>query len=89
LKNPNFEIVRKIRRYCIEIDNTLKNVELAHKLSDDFKKEHPGYNWNGAYKLRNIIGHDYEVVSNESLWKAGQQSRTKLLGYTTELLCPR
>jgi len=60
--------------------------ELANKLTDDFKKEYSGYNWNGAYRLRNIIGHNYEVISNESLWKASQQSCTKLLPYAIEII---
>lgn len=107
------EIIKKIKRYCAEIDNALQGVtfqqfnsneqmyrdkrsacslylfqigELAHKLTDDFKKEYSGYNWNGAYRLRNIIGHDYEVISNDSLWKASQQSCAKLLGYTSKII---
>jgi len=60
--------------------------ELAHKLTDEFKAEYPEYNWNGAYRLRNIIGHDYDVVSNESLWKACRQSCDRLLGYVGEIV---
>ena len=113
MKKPNLEIIKKIRRYCTEINNALQCVEfsqfnsseqmyrdkrsacslyllqigeLAHKLTDDFIKEYSGYNWNGAYRLRNIIGHDYEVISNDSLWKASQQSRTKLLEYTAKII---
>ena len=59
--------------------------ELAHKLDDSFKKEHTSYNWNGAYRLRNIIGHDYEVIGNESLWQASQQAAVKLLEYVGRL----
>jgi len=113
LKKPDLEIIKKMRRYCTEIDNALQGVgfsqfnsceqvykdkrsacslylfqigELAHKLTDSFKKEYSDYNWNGAYRLRNIIGHDYEVISNESLWKASQQICTKLLGYTVKII---
>ena len=113
MKNPDLEIIKKIRQYCMEVNNTLQGVEfsqfnsnkqmyvdkrsacslyllqigeLAHKLSDGFKKEHPDYNWNGAYRLRNIIGHDYEVISNDSLWKASQQSCNKLLEYTSKII---
>jgi uncharacterized protein with HEPN domain len=112
LKKPNLEIIKKIKRYCTEINNALQGVdfsqfnsteqmyrdkrsacslyllqigELAHKLSEDFKKEYSDYNWNGAYRLRNIIGHDYEVISNDSLWKASQQSCTKLLEYAIKI----
>ena len=113
MKKPNLEIIKKIRRYCTEIDNALQGVtfqqfnsseqmyrdkrsacslylfqigELAHKLTDNFKKEYSGYNWSGAYRLRNIIGHDYEVISNDALWKASQQNRAKLLGYTAQII---
>ena len=113
MKRADLEIIKKIRRYCSEIDNTLQGVtfqqfnsneqvykdkrsacslyllqigELANKLTDDFKKEYSDYNWNGAYKLRNIIGHDYEVISNDALWKASKLNCVKLLGYISEII---
>ncbi|MCL2421537.1 MAG: DUF86 domain-containing protein [Defluviitaleaceae bacterium] len=113
MKKSDLEIIKKMRRYCAEIDHALQDVtfqqfnsneqmyrdkrsacalyllqigELAHKLTDDFKQAYPDYNWNGAYRLRNIIGHDYEVISNDSLWKASQQSSAKLLGYTIKII---
>ena len=55
--------------------------ELANKLDDDFKKQYSSYNWNGAYRLRNIISHDYDVISNNSLWQACQQNTLTLLNY--------
>jgi len=60
--------------------------ELANKLDDDFKSRYNDYSWRGAYKLRNIIGHDYEVISNQALWKASQQGISKLLPYVDEII---
>ena len=113
MKKSDLETIKKIKRYCVEIYDTLQGVdfsqfnsneqiykdkryacslhlfqigELAHKLTDDFKNKYPDYNWNGAYRLRNIIGHDYEVVSNDALWKAAQQGCTKLFLYATQII---
>jgi len=60
--------------------------ELANKLSHEFKLTSSGFNWKGAYGLRNIIGHDYDGISVSSVWKACQSAIENLLPYTVELL---
>lgn len=60
--------------------------ELANKLSADFKLASSGFNWKGAYDLRNIIGHDYDGISVSSVWRACQSAVGNLLPYITDLL---
>lgn len=113
MKKTDLEIIKKIKKYCDEINEALLGVdfskfnsneqiykdkrsacslylfqigELANKLTDEFKKEHSGYNWSGAYRLRNIIGHDYETISNDSLWKASRQNCNALLKHVTKII---
>ena len=44
--------------------------ELSHKLSKEFKSDYKDFNWKGAYGLRNVISHDYDGISVNSVWKS-------------------
>jgi len=60
--------------------------ELSNKLSDEVKTEYAEYSWKGAYRLRNIIGHDYEVVGNKTIWDSCQYNSTILLNYVEKII---
>lgn len=42
--------------------------EMSHKLSDALKARHPSIDWGRAYRMRNIISHDYEGIDAEIVW---------------------
>ena len=60
--------------------------ELAHKLSKEFKAQYEDFNWKGAYGLRNVIGHDYDGISINSVWVSCQLVTQKLIPYAEKIL---
>jgi len=60
--------------------------ELANKLTNQFATEYNEFDWKNAYKLRNIIGHDYEKLSTNALYQAGKYASTKLYEYTEKII---
>lgn len=43
--------------------------ELVGKLSDEFRKTHPGVPWRQIKATRNIVAHNYGSVDPESTWE--------------------
>lgn len=43
--------------------------ELAGKLTDDFRAEHPGAPWRQIKGMRNIVAHSYGTVDPETTWE--------------------
>ncbi|MCL1787570.1 MAG: DUF86 domain-containing protein [Defluviitaleaceae bacterium] len=112
MKKSDKELLLKIQKYCLDIQQLIGDIdvdafkkqasyekqyacsfclfqigELANKLSPDFKLASSGFNWKGAYGLRNIIGHDYDGISVSSVWRACQSATKNLLPYIAGLLC--
>ena len=53
-------------------DAVLRNLqvlaELTHRLSADFKADHPEIEWYKIAGLRNILVHDYLGIDMETVW---------------------
>jgi len=60
--------------------------EHSHKLSDELKEQYPDYEWGGAYRFRNVLGHDYESVSYNAIWKSCKNDVPKLLAYIEKII---
>lgn len=58
------EIYRNAVAMCI-----LQIGELAGKLTDAFRDEHPGAPWRQIKGMRNIIAHNYGTVDAETTWE--------------------
>lgn len=42
--------------------------ELSRKLSPDLRLRHPGIDWQGMYRLRNIVAHHYDQLDYGRIW---------------------
>jgi len=60
--------------------------EHAHKLSDDLKLNYPKFKWGAAYRFRNVLGHDYEGVSFNAIWKSCKNDIPQLLTYVEKII---
>jgi len=60
--------------------------EHAHKLSADIKNKYSGFIWREAYHFRNVLGHDYEGVSFNAIWKSCKNDIPELLSYVEEII---
>jgi len=60
--------------------------EHAHKLSDELKTKYPNFKWSAAYRFRNVLGHDYEGVSFNAIWKSSKDDVPQLLSYVEKII---
>ena len=60
--------------------------EHSHKLSEEFKAKYPNFAWGAAYRFRNVLGHDYEGVSFNAIWKSCKNDIPVLLKYVYEII---
>ena len=60
--------------------------EHSHKLSDDLKTEYPNFAWGAAYRFRNVLGHDYDGVSYNAIWKSCKNDIPILLCYVEKII---
>ena len=60
--------------------------EHSHKLSQDLKQQYSEFDWRAAYYFRNILGHDYESVSFNALWKSCKNKIPQLLRYVEKII---
>ena len=60
--------------------------EHSHKLSDELKNRYPDFAWGAAYRFRNVLGHDYEGVSFNAIWKSCRNDILKLLSYVEKII---
>jgi len=60
--------------------------EHSHKLSDEIKKQYPDFKWGAAYRFRNVLGHDYEGVSFNAIWKSCKNDIPQLLSYVEKII---
>jgi len=60
------------RRNSILVEACIFNLsqigEFAHKVSEDYQKQHPDIPWRSLYGLRNQIVHEYEGVNLIVVW---------------------
>ena len=60
--------------------------EHSHKLSEELKTQYPDFAWGAAYRFRNVLGHDYEGVSFNAIWKSCKNDIPILLNYIDKIL---
>lgn len=48
----------------------IKIATVAEKLPDDLKAQHPGVDWVGINRMRNLDAHHYDKVNVDLLWQA-------------------
>ena len=60
--------------------------EHSHKLSDDMKTKYPNFTWGAAYRFRNVLGHDYDGVSFNAIWKSCKNDIPILLRYVEKII---
>ena len=47
----------------------IKTATVAEKLPDQFKAQHPGVDWTGINRMRNLVAHHYDMVNDDLLWQ--------------------
>jgi len=62
--------------------------EHSHKLSDELKTNYPDFAWGAAYRFRNVLGHDYDGVSYNAIWKSCKNDIPILLSYVEKIMDP-
>ena len=60
--------------------------EHSHRLSDEAKSQYPDFKWGAAYRFRNVLGHDYEGVSHNAIWKSCRNDMPILHAYVKSIL---
>jgi uncharacterized protein with HEPN domain len=60
--------------------------EHSHKISDELKIQYPDFAWGAVYRFRNVLGHDYEGVSFNAIWKSCKNDIPILLNYVDKII---
>jgi uncharacterized protein with HEPN domain len=60
--------------------------EHCHKLSSELKSQYPDFAWGAAYRFRNVLGHDYDGVSFNAIWKSCKNDMPALLNYIDKII---
>ena len=60
--------------------------ELVNELSNDFKNSHPEIPWRNIVGTRNIITHDYGVLSNRKIWNTLKNDIPELRAFCKKTL---
>lgn len=60
--------------------------ELAGKLTDAFRAEHPGAPWRQIRGMRNIVAHSYGTVDPEITWEILTEDIPKLKVYCQQII---
>ena len=60
--------------------------ELAGKLTDEFRAEHPGAPWRQIRGMRNIVAHSYGTVDPEITWEILTEDIPKLKAYCCRII---
>jgi uncharacterized protein with HEPN domain len=60
--------------------------ELAGKLTDEFRAEHPGAPWRQIRGMRNIVAHSYGTVDPEITWEILTEDIPKLKTYCKQII---
>jgi uncharacterized protein with HEPN domain len=48
----------------------IKIATVVEKLPDEFQAQHPGVDWTGINRMRNLVAHHYDKVNDDLLWQA-------------------
>jgi uncharacterized protein with HEPN domain len=48
--------------------------EIVGKLSENFRKKHPGIDWRKIYAFRNVLAHDYFGIYPAEVWEIIQKN---------------
>jgi uncharacterized protein with HEPN domain len=62
------ELEENEEKYDSAIVKLMNNGESSVNLSEDLKNKFPGVDWDGMYKMRNIIAHSYHKVDVNIVW---------------------
>ena len=60
--------------------------ELAGKLTEEFRAEHPGAPWRQIRGMRNIVAHGYGTVDPEITWEILTEDIPKLKAYCCQII---
>ena len=60
--------------------------ELAGKLTDEFRAEHPGAPWRQIRGMRNIVAHSYGTVDPEITWEILTEDIPKPKAYCCRII---
>jgi len=60
--------------------------EHSHKLSDELKTQYPDFAWGAAYRFRNVLGHDYDGISSNAIWRSCKNDIPVLLSYVERII---
>lgn len=74
-------IYRNAAALCI-----LQIGELAGKLTDEFRMEHPGAPWRQIRGMRNIVAHSYGTVDPEITWEIMTEDIPDLKAYCSRII---
>ncbi len=47
----------------------IKTATVAEKLPDEFKAQHPGVDWTGINRMRNLVAHHDDKINDDLLWQ--------------------
>ena len=62
--------------------------EAARRISDEFKKAHPGIPWKGIISQRHVIAHDYDEIDDRLIWRLVTDQVPDLIQMLKKLLPP-
>ena len=48
----------------------IKVATVSEKLPEDLKAQHPGVDWTGINRMRNLVAHHYDKVNDDLMWQA-------------------
>ncbi len=60
--------------------------EQVGRLSDEFKNENDGIDWNGIKGMRNVHAHDYDNVMFDVTWESITEDVPYLKNYLEQLI---
>lgn len=77
----NDKVYRNAVAMCV-----LQIGELAGKLTDNFRAEHPGAPWRQIKGMRNVVAHSYGTVDPETTWEILIDDIPKLKAYCIKII---
>ena len=77
----NDKVYRNAAAMCV-----LQIGELAGKLTDNFRAEHPGAPWRQIKGMRNVVAHSYGTVDPETTWEILIDDIPKLKAYCIKII---
>ena len=53
--------------------------EASHRVSENFREQHPEIPWRGIKAQRNVIAHEYGMINDDQIWDRCQHDLPPLL----------